>query len=224
MRPRARASVASHGAAGIFVRASTKPRRARVPLGSPFLLHQRCGALPRAAAAVETLLRRALCAAANCEIASRRTLDLCGSLSATSPTPGSCRAAAGLSASAITSLEGMILCLSLIRATYYEQLPTQPGGSLRFGSVPSHIKRVRAKNLNARTKPKRPSRPVRQTHESYTFTQAQAWQAITTCPISRKQATTTSPISPRQSYKHRGALLTTPAARAPAARAPGAPP
>ena len=52
----------------------------------------------------------ALCAAANCEIASRRTLDLCGSLSATSPTPGSCRAAAGLSARAITSLDGMMLC------------------------------------------------------------------------------------------------------------------
>ena len=47
----------------------------------------------------------------NREIASRRTLDLCGSLSATSPTPGSCRAAAGLSARAITSLDGMILLL-----------------------------------------------------------------------------------------------------------------
>ena len=165
------------------------PRRARVPLGSPFLLHLRCCALPRAAAAVETLLRGALCAAANCEIASRRTLDLCGSLSATSPTPGSCRAAAGLSASAITSLEGMILCLSLIRATYYEQLPTQPGGSLRFWKRAFSHQTAPAKNPNARTTVETRSTNPRELyfeektgrHQKYNISHANA-QATTNIP------------------------------------------
>ena len=97
----------------------------------------------------------ALCAAANCEIASRRTLDLCGSLSATSPTPGSCRAAAGLSARAITSLDGMMLCYPL-SLTYECAGSRRP---LELGSVPG-CQQIPAKNPNARTKPKRPSRPV----------------------------------------------------------------
>ena len=106
---RARACVTSHIAAGIFVRASARRGRARPSWISLFLTSEMMCVAARGGGGRNTA-SSALCAAANCEIASRRTLDLCGSLSATSPTPGSCRAAAGLSARAITSLDGMILC------------------------------------------------------------------------------------------------------------------
>ena len=54
---RARAGVCDFTFAAGFLFARAPAAAARVPLGSPFFLHLRCCALPRAAAAVETLLR-----------------------------------------------------------------------------------------------------------------------------------------------------------------------
>ena len=117
---RARACVPSHRSAGIFVRASARRGRARPSWISLFLTSEMLCVAARGGGGRNTA-SSALCAAANCEIASRRTLDLCGSLSATSPTPGSCRAAAGLSARAITSLDGMISCYPLLGLRTYDK-------------------------------------------------------------------------------------------------------